>query len=88
MCQLMNGERPEINGYAAGIKYVHWSTYLKAVHSEWQTNKNNKGFFSNIRSEIKGKKVSNNIDWQDWKVIAAKMIFELLGSGKSPDVWN
>lgn len=81
MCQLVNGEKPETVKYPSGIQYIHWPAYLKAVYSEWQKNKSKKKFFSKIRTEIKGKKVSNNMEWHDWKVIAAKMFFELLDRG-------
>ncbi|RJP84782.1 MAG: hypothetical protein C4518_18230 [Desulfobacteraceae bacterium] len=89
MCQLITGKRrPQMPAYSSGIKYIHWPTYLKAAYSEWRENRNRKEFFSKIREEIKGKKVSNNMEWQDLKIIAAKMIFELLDRGKSSDVWN
>lgn len=88
MCQLLSGQQVDTAKYASGIKYVHWPTYLNAVYSEWRESKNRKGFFRSIRSEIKGKKVSNNMAWHDWKIIAAKMLFELTDRGKSPDVWN
>lgn len=88
MCQLMNGKKPESVKYLSGVKYIHWPTYLKAVYSEWWKLKNRKGFLRKIRTEINGKKVSNNMEWLDWKIITAKMLHELINRRKSPDVWN
>jgi len=88
MCQLLNGENPGPIKYSSGIQYINWSYYLKSVSSEWRETKNKKGFFAKIYRELKGKKITNNLDWGDWKVIATKMLFELTDRGKSSDVWN
>jgi len=86
MCQLINGEKPKPVTYPSGVQYINWSYYIKSVFSEWLATKHKKGFFTNIRRELKGKKITNTLEWYDWKVIAAKMLFELIDRGKPSDV--
>ncbi len=87
MCQLAQGKEVKPVKYPSGVRYINWPYYLKSVFSEWPESKNKKEFFMKIRRELKGKKVTNNMEWYDWRVIAAKMIFELTDRGKLSDVW-
>jgi hypothetical protein len=32
--------------------------------------------------------MANNMQWADWKTIAAKMLFELVNKEGASDVWN
>lgn len=88
LCQLALGKELGPVEYSAGIQYINWASYLKSAVSEWMEGKNRKEVFRKIRRELKGKKVTNSMEWYDWKIIAAKMVFELMDRGKSSDVWN
>jgi hypothetical protein len=32
--------------------------------------------------------MANNMQWADWKIIAAKMLFKLVNKEGASDVWN
>lgn len=69
-----NGVYPS---YSEGVEYIHPYPYLKSALSEMVSSNNRSKVIKNIYHELKGEKVSNNFECREWKVIFAKMLFEL-----------
>lgn len=82
ICQLAQGKQVEKAAYQAGIQYINWPYYLKAAFYEWVESKHKKATLTKICNELKGKKKVNNMEWADWKMIAAKALFKISSRGK------
>ena len=63
--------------YDIGVKYIHFSYYARAVMKDIISGKNKIKEISRVIKELKGKKVSNNIEIRDSMVVLAKTIYEL-----------
>jgi predicted ATP-grasp superfamily ATP-dependent carboligase len=88
ICRLTAGKEVDKVCYPAGVKYINWSSYLKAAFSEWTQSSNKSATLIKIGKELNGKKITNNMQWADWKTVVAKMIFELSNREGTSDVWN
>ncbi len=88
ICRLAEEKDVEWAGYPTGVKYINWSSYLKAAFAEWKDSSNKRSTFIKIGNELKGKKMTNSMGWADWKIIVSKMLFELANKEGASDVWN
>jgi D-aspartate ligase len=78
MCRLAQGNPASAPQYLSGIKYINWFSYFKAALSELMGSRDKTALMIKLFSEIKGRKKASNMDWADFKLIAAKIAFELI----------
>jgi predicted ATP-grasp superfamily ATP-dependent carboligase len=88
ICQMAQGKEVTPSMYPAGVKYINWPSYVKSAFSEWVGRKDKKEAFMKICRELKGRKKTNNMEWADWKIIAAKIMLELANRGSRFSVRN
>ncbi len=79
-CKLAQGENvqnKEYPQYPVGIKYLNPTAYLKVIMSNIIYSKNKMQVITSVLTDLKGKKVSNNIELRDFKPIIGKILLEL-----------
>jgi len=79
-CKLAQGINVQHEGYpkyAVDIKYIDPSAYLKVITPDIMYGKNRARSIFRVLAELKGKKVGNNVDLSDFKVIIAKILLDL-----------
>jgi predicted ATP-grasp superfamily ATP-dependent carboligase len=79
-CKLAQGENvqnKEYPQYPVGIKYINPTAYLKVIMSNIIYSKNKMQVITSVLTDLKGKKVSNNIELRDFKPIIGKILLEL-----------
>jgi predicted ATP-grasp superfamily ATP-dependent carboligase len=88
ICRITQGKEIPPSMYPAGIKYINWPSYVKSAFSEWKASPGKSAVIIKCLNELKGRKKTNNLEWADWKIIAAKILFELSNKEGASDVWN
>lgn len=79
-CKLAHGINVQDEGYpkyTVDIKYIDPSAYLKVIMPDIMYSKNRAKSIFRVLAELKGKKVSNNVELSDFKVIIAKILLDL-----------
>lgn len=79
-CKLAQGENvqdKEYPHYPVGVKYINLTAYLKVVLSDIIYGKDKMHAISRVITDLKGKKVNNNIELRDFKPIIGKILLEL-----------
>ncbi|MFQ5963203.1 MAG: ATP-grasp domain-containing protein [Candidatus Scalinduaceae bacterium] len=86
-CKLAQGHKAqhrEYLKYPVGIKYINPSAYIKVIMQDIINSKNKINVIPRVLTELKGKKVSNNVQLSDPLPIIGKMLLELKSGIKSP----
>ena len=79
-CELARGALAQSGvypKYPVGIKYINPSAYIKVIVSDMISSKNKLKAIAKIITDLKGKKVTNNIQLSDPLPIIGKILFEL-----------
>ena len=68
--------------YPVGVKYINPSAYIKVIASDLISSKNRLKAIAKIITDLKGKKVTNNIQLSDPMPIIGKILFEIIHSAE------